>query len=98
MKKICMIAFVLVLTVCLLTGCFGRNNNDSTSAPSTAPTTQTTTQPTSRPTLPTTQPSTDSSMPGMDDMIPGTEDTIDPTNGANQGTDATKGRAMPSKY
>ena len=96
MKKICMIAFVLVLTVCLLTGCFGGNNNDSTS---TAPSTQMTTPPATRPsTQSTTQPSTDSTMPSMDDLIPGTEDTIDPTNGANQDTGAAKGRAMSPKY
>lgn len=97
MKRFSMIALVLVLTVCLLTGCFGRNKNDNTSVPSTAPTTNVTTQPTSRPaTQPTTQP--DGTMPSMDDMIPGTEDTIDPTNGANQDTGAAKGRTMPPRY
>lgn len=98
MKRFCMIALVLVLTVCLMTGCFGRNNNDSTSTPSTstAPTTQPTTRPVTRPTTqPTTQP--DSTMPGMDDMIPGTEDTINPTNGANQDTGSSKGRSA-SRY
>lgn len=95
MKRICMIALVLVLSVCLLTGCFGRKDNNKTTVPSTtvaptqAPTSRPTTQPTVRP---------DGTMPGMDDMIPGTDDTIDPTNGANQDTGDARGRAMPSKY
>ena len=32
-------------------------------------------------------------MPGMDDMIPGPEDTIDPSNGANETTNATGPRS-----
>ncbi|MBO5953940.1 MAG: hypothetical protein J6Q53_07475 [Oscillospiraceae bacterium] len=87
MKKLCMIALVLVLTVGLLAGCRGNNSGD-TSAPSTT-VMPTTTQPTGT----TTQPGTDTPMPGMEDMIPGTDDTIDPSNGANQSTGDTKGQS-----
>lgn len=92
MKRICMIALVLALCFCLLTGCFGSKDNGTNSTPSTsiAPTQA----PTSRPTMP----STDSTMPSMDDILPGTEDTINPTNGANQDGNNTNGRTMPSKY
>lgn len=86
MKKVCIIAFVLVLTLTVMTGCRFGGGNDTT-ASTTASTTRATTAPTTRP---ATQPTTE---PMMDDMIPGTEDTIDPTNGANQGTEGTNGNA-----
>lgn len=91
MKKFGIIALVLVLTLCMLTGC-RRNDTNMTTAPST------TTQPTSRPTLPPatnppTIPST-TTEPGIEDMLPGTEDTVDPTNGANQGGTNGDGQGM----
>ena len=82
MKKITILALVLVLTVSVMTGC-RRADNTVTTTPST------TTMPTSRPTVPpttnppTTMPNT-TTEPSMMDIVPGTEDTVDPSNGANE--------------
>ena len=95
MKKICSIAFVLVLTVAVLAGC--RSNTPASTSASTeptrvttAPTSAPTTMPTTAPTTQATQPSTDMIGPSMGDMIPGPDDTIDPTNGANQDATGTR--------
>lgn len=84
MKKFTVIAFVLVLTLGLFTGC-GRNDDNMTTA-----TTPSTTRPA---TTPSTQATTGTTMPGMDDMLPGSEDTIDPSNGANESTSNTGARS-----
>lgn len=86
MKKFTVIAFVLVLTLGLFTGCRGTEDNMTTPPATTTPST-------SRPaTAPSTQATTETTMPGMDDVIPGPEDTIDPSNGANESTDNTGAR------
>lgn len=100
MKKYVAMALALVLTLGVLTGCRRKQPEMTTTAPTTmAPTTRPTTAPTTRPTTapttaPTTMPTTGTdTMPGMDDMIPGPEDTIDPSNGANETTNATGPRS-----
>jgi len=100
MKKYVAMALALVLTLGVLTGCRRKQPEMTTTAPTTmAPTTRPTTVPATRPTTspttaPTTMPTTGmDTMPGMDDMIPGPEDTIDPSNGANETTNATGPRA-----
>lgn len=90
MKKFIVIALVLVLTVCALTGCRSRKQEPTTvpttAAPTTRPTTAPTTAPTTMPTTMPTEPSTDMTGPDMETLIPGGEDTVDPTSGANQDT------------
>lgn len=96
MSKQFRIALVLVLTLCLLTGCRSRQAEDttvpSTTAPvvTTEPTMAPTTAPTEAPTTEATQDTTDMTGPDMEDMLPGSEDTVDPSNGANQDTGARK--------
>ena len=103
MKKIISIAFVLVLTVCLLAGCRSKqpettvpSTTAATEAPTTVPTTQPPTEaPTVAPTEAPTEATTDITGPDMGDMMPGAEDTVDPSSGANE--DQTRNRRMP-KY
>ena len=99
MKKVCILAVVLVLIISVMTGCrFGGNETTTTTATTAAPTTATTpttSAPTTQPTTQaTTQPTTAMTDPTMDTILPGTEDRIDPTNGANNDT---SGRSVP-KY
>ena len=69
MKKISIIALVLVLTLCVFTGCRGKQDM-------TTPTTRPTTAPTTRPTpAPTTMPTTTPTMPTIIDTAPMTTDT-----------------------
>ena len=92
MKKICILALVLVLTVSVMAGCRSGNSGDTTNttaAPTTASTAAPTTMPTTAPTTsPATMPTTVMTEPTMEDILPGTEDTVDPTNGANNSTGA----------
>ena len=86
MKKFCILAFVVVLAVSVMTGCrFGGSMDTTTTTATTeAPTTI---APTTRPTTaPTTLPTTVATEPSTMDILPGTEDTVDPTNGANNTT------------
>lgn len=54
MKKISIIALVLVLTLCVFTGCRGKQDMTTpTTLPTVAPTTRPTTVPTTTPTMPT---------------------------------------------
>ena len=98
MKKFISMALVLVLTLGVFTGC-RRKQPQATTGPTTRPTTAPTTMPTTAPTTaPTTMPTVPTdTMPDIGDMIPGPEDTIDPSNGANETTNATgpRSRHMP---
>lgn len=74
MKKISIIALVLVLTLCTFTGCRGKQE---TTTPTTRPTTAPTSRPTTAPTtMPTTVPTTTPTMP----TITGTEPMATDTN------------------
>ncbi len=68
MKKISIIALVLVLTLFVFTGCRGKQDMTTpTTLPTTAPTTRPTTAPTTTPTMPTimdTEPMTTDTTPG----------------------------------
>lgn len=68
MKKISIIALVLVLTLCVFTGCRGKQDMTTpTTLPTAAPTTRPTTVPTTTPTMPTTmntEPMTTDTTPG----------------------------------
>lgn len=67
MKKLTVLAFALVLTVGVLTGCGCRNYAMPTTVPTTIPTTAPTTQPTTAPTTaPTTLPTTAATEPSID--------------------------------
>ena len=87
MKRICIFALVVVLTMSVMTGCRSGNSGDTTNTTA-APTTASTAAPTTMPTMPattapSTMPTTTMTEPTMENILPGTEDTIDPTNGAN---------------
>lgn len=76
MKKISVLACVLVLTATLFTACRGKNKPMETTKPTTAPTTQATTMPTTE----ATQPSTAATQP---------RETTDHGNGPVDGTNGT---------
>ncbi len=72
MKKISIIALVLVLTLCTFTGCRGKQEMTTpTTLPTTAPTSRPTTAPTTVPTTTPTMPTTTSTEPMATDTNPG---------------------------
>ena len=78
MKKICILAFVLVLTVAAFTGCGCRNTQPlNTTAPTVSTTMPTTLPTTEMTTAPTTAPTAEATIEDGNGPLP-TEDTVSP--------------------
>ena len=99
MKKICILAFVLVLTVSAFTGCGCRNTQPlNTTAPTVFTTLPTTLPTTEMTTAPTTEPTAEATIEDGNGPLP-TDDTAAPdARGRSQSSSGTNGSSRSTGH